>query len=291
MIITDTTDTTEKKVFITNYARFHYEIIESVIQEYRNILHIHKDVPVKVFLNIPHNTSFVSYITTKYPDISLSKPKSFDFCIHCTIYNRDFNSISKYLDTSTKYIAHEITERLEKNPNVFFLTPLARTERILNATFLPFQSLTQREKPTIPIYIIQGNMEFTRRNYYLLVKILETTFKFDFKIKMIGGGKLPLLLEPYRHKIIVKSNLSFIDYHKEFLDAFCIMPLILKKTHQHYYTTKLTSTINYAKGYKLKCLIDKELQEIYKLPDVEIFNDEDDIVEKFENTLKEYYTN
>ena len=47
--------------------------------------------------------------------------------------------------------------------------------------------------------------------------------------------------------------------------------------------------MNYAKGYKLKCLIDKDLQSIYNLDDVEIFQDINDISKAFENTLEIFY--
>ena len=40
----------------------------------------------------------------------------------------------------------------------------------------------------------------------------------------------------------------------------------------------------------MKCLIDKDLQDIYKLSDVEIFNDENDIVKAFQNTLEQFYS-
>ena len=76
---------------------------------------------------------------------------------------------------------------------------------------------------------------------------------------------------------------------EEFLDAYCILPLISKNTHKHYYTDKLTSTINYARAYELKCLIDKDLQNIYNLSNVEIYNNIDDIVSAFNNTLKIFY--
>lgn len=87
----------------------------------------------------------------------------------------------------------------------------------------------------------------------------------------------------------MKSNLSFIEYHKEFSDAYCILPLISKESHPQYYTKKLTSTINYARGYKLKCLIDRDLQDIYQLDNVEIYNDINDISQHFERTLSSFY--
>ena len=99
----------------------------------------------------------------------------------------------------------------------------------------------------------------------------------------------PKFLEKYKDKIVIKKNLDFINFHKQFLDSYCLLPLITKQSHSKYYTFKLTSTINYDRGYKLKCLIDKDLQNIYNLDNVEIFNDIDDISSAFENTLETFY--
>ena len=74
------------------------------------------------------------------------------------------------------------------------------------------------------------------------------------------------------------------------MDTYCILPLITKDSHPVYYKSKLTSTINYATGFNLKCLIDKDLQEIYNLNNVEIFHNIDDIVQAFTNTLDEFYS-
>jgi hypothetical protein len=100
---------------------------------------------------------------------------------------------------------------------------------------------------------------------------------------------LPHELIKYKNRLILKNNLNFVDYHREFLDAYCILPLVTKKSHNHYYTTKLTSTINYAQGYNLKCLIDKDLQDIYNLKNVEIFNDIKGISNAFAKTLESFY--
>ena len=123
---------------------------------------------------------------------------------------------------------------------------------------------------------------------FLLV-ILSQNYKYDFKIKLIGRGDLPQSLIKYKEKIILKNNLNFIDFHKEFLNGYCILPLISKNSNPNYYKKKLTSTINYAKGYKLKCLIDKDLQDIYNLEDVEIYNDIQYINYAFEKTLEKFY--
>ena len=39
----------------------------------------------------------------------------------------------------------------------------------------------------------------------------------------------------------------------------------------------------------MKCLIDRDLQNIYNLEDAEIFNDINDITDAFEKTLETFY--
>ena len=69
------------------------------------------------------------------------------------------------------------------------------------------------------------------------------------------------------------------------------MPLIIRKTHYDYYYRKLTSSISYGIGYKLKFFIDKNLNDIYNLDknDTYIFNDLTDVVDAFEKSLEDFY--
>lgn len=151
---------------------------------------------------------------------------------------------------------------------------------------MPFSH--KKIKTNIPIFVIQGSIEH-RRNSKLLVNILSNNYDYNFIIKIIcKSEKIPDCLSIYKDKIQLKSNLDFIDFHTEFLDCYCILPLISKNTHNQYYTTKLTSSINYAKGYDLKCLIDKDLQDIYKLKNSYVHNNENDIVSVFNKALIDY---
>jgi len=275
-----------KKIFIYNNHNCHYEIIESIIVKYRKLLSIPDNLNIQIYLYIQKNNSFKNYIKTKYPKIIFEKINNYDYYINCTIYDKDYSKLNFKKNSNKKYISHEITERLKTNPNVYFLTPLAK-KIIFKANILPYSN--NKISSNIPIYIIQGKLKNKRRNYSLLINILNNQYEHDFKIKMIGKGQLPQELVQYQNKIIIKNNLNFIDYHKEFLDGYCILPLITKKSHSQYYTNKLTSTINYASGYNLKCLIDRDLQDIYKLKNVEIFDDENNIVDKFKKTLNDFY--
>ena len=276
----------KKKLLIINKQNWHYEIIESVIKKYNDILNISKDTPIDIYLDIQHeNYSFKLYIKKKYPNIILKYINNYDFFINCTIYDADFNNIDKN-ESNKKYIAHEITDRLKNNPNVYFLTPLSKS-RYFYSDILPFSK--KKIKSNIPIYIIQGNLNQGRRYLKLLTNILDNNYQYKFIIKIVGRGYLPKELIKYKNKIILKNNLDFIRYHVEFLNCYCILPLISKDTHPDYYKNKLTSTINYARAYKLKCLIDKDLQNIYNLDNVQIYNDINDISINFSKTLEQFY--
>ena len=274
-----------KKLIIYNNYPAHYEIIESVIVKCNHILNIDLTEKLDIYLIIHHSASFIKYIKNKYPNIKFQKIVNYDYLINCTVYDKDIVNLDNKMKNK-KYIAHEMSPRLKENPNVLFLTPFINN-RFLEADILPFSF--NKIKTKIPVYIIQGNLNPKRRNYDLLKKILDQNYKYDFIIKLIGKGDLPLSLIDYKDKIILKNNLNFIDFHKEFLDTYCILPLISKKSHPNYYKKKLTSTINYAKGYNLKCLIDKDLQNIYNLEDTEIYNDINDISCAFEKTLIKFY--
>lgn len=271
-----------KKILIQNLYKCHYEIIETIIVKHKDIFNISEET--QIYLHIITNSSFVNYIKSKYPNIIFNNIKDYDYYVNCTVYEKDFKKINKN-DKNKLYISHRATKELDNYANIYCLTPLAK--RYIYCDILPFCD-TKKIKTRIPNYIIQGNLNQRRRNLNLLIQILSHKYEHSFKIKMIGRGKLPNELIKFKDKIILKNNLNFIDYHKEFLDGYCILPLITKKSHPKYYSTTLTSTINYAKAYNLKCLIDKDLQNIYNLNNVEIFTD--NIVNSFKNTLKDFYS-
>lgn len=280
------------KLLIENNVGYHQEIVETVILDYYKLLNLDKSIPIEIFFHSTRPNSridFEKYIKGKYPEINFKKINNYDYYINCTVYQRDLDNglkIDSNVNSNKKYIAHEITDKLKANPNIYFLTPLSG-EKFIYADKLPFSD--EKIKTDIPVYIIQGSLYKSRRNFNLLARILEKNYDYPFKIKLMGWGDIPEDLIKYKEKIILKTNLSFINFHKEFIDGYCILPLISKKTHPNYYLNKLTSTINYAKGYNLKCLIDKDLQEIYNLENVEVFNNIDDITDSFEKTLEDFY--
>lgn len=277
-----------KKILLLNNVNYHYEVIESLIVKYREILNVNlKDEDARIYIsNIERNKSYVNYIKDKYPNVILKLINDYDYIIHVTIYDKDFNYLDKSINSKERYISHEITDRLLTNPNVYYLTPISN-KNIFIANILPFTE--KKIKTDIPIYIIQGNLNHGRRHLNSLKKILSKDYQYKYTIKLIGNGSFPKELNDYKSKILCKANLNFQDYHNEFTSCYCILPLITKESHPNYYTKKLTSTVNYANGYNIKCLIDKDLQNIYNLKNAEVYNNQLDICDVFEKTLKDFY--
>jgi hypothetical protein len=273
-----------------NYG-YHFETLESIIKKYDYIIKKSKLSDNKVYLENISSQEYIKYINEKYPNIKINeKPHIFDYKIYSTFYP---NLIDKFKDQLKKnnifFISHDISDISLKYNNIFYLTPLCKSKRFIYCNILPSIEYLKQKKE-YPIYAVQGNFTSTRRNYRLLCNILKHNYQYDFKIKFIGRGTFPEILKPYESKIIIAQNRNFIDYHNEFADCYGILPLTTKKSHPQYYNKKLTSTINYAMAYDLVCIIDKDLQNIYKLKNVEIFNNENDIEKAFIRSLLKFYS-
>lgn len=273
-------------IYIYNHVNFHYEIIESIILQYPLIIGKKLENPI-LYLSFHKNKnpSFYNYITKKYPFIKIGIPPSYHYSINCSVYTRFKRRIKR--DKKHFYISHEYNPFLVPFKNVFFVFPKIK-ERYISLHYLPFQN----EKKMIerPIYIIQGNLNHGfRRNFHLLKLILEQQYSYPFQVKLIGSGQLPKILQPFKNKIILKNNLNFQEFHREFLDGYAILPLISKEKQKHYYTHKLTSSINYAKSYNLKCIMDNDLYNLYPLQNVEVYSSDKNIIHAFRKSLHDFY--
>lgn len=273
-------------LLIDNFSHpCHYEIIESIIVKYNTIITGCKPVS-KIHISIYKNKSFEKYITEKHQNVSFGKIFNPDYTIYSTIYDKDYNIIEQ--NSSNKfYISHRISDKLKKLNNVFFLSELASTQNIFNATILPYMD-NVKPKTEFPIFVIQGSLK--RRNINALEILLSRNFSKNFKIKILCKEvNLPSNLLKYKNKIILKSNLDYENFHKQFLDVYCLLTLISKTTHPQYYSQTLTSSVNYIRSYNLKCIVDEDLQNIYSFENAETYNNNDQFISKFEKVLNQFY--
>ena len=260
-------------LFIDNDYEAHYEILESIIVKYKELIgNIEIDT---IYLSTKvQNSSFSNYISKKYIHIILGRPTAYTYYISATLYPKDYNAIKQNNIKTHFYISHRVDEIYNDAENIFYLTPLA-SKNVFKADILPYKESLQ--KPKEPIFIVPG--DFGRRNISLLKKILSGNYERKFKIKIFGKNTIEDFNDIRVKKCI---NYDWTNYHREFLDCYCILPLITKASHPEYYTTTLTSSINYISGYNFKSIVDSDLNKIYDIPNAYVFNNEDDICIAFE---------
>ena len=285
-------------ILIVNNKPYHYEIIESVINKYYNILNIRKQRRTpRFFLEIKDNAEFSNYIKNKYTNIEINKHMFFgyDYLINCSIYSSDIDMVLRSIrgQTSEKnhYICHDVTDDMKLLKNVHFVTPLLNNN-FFYCDVLPYYK-DKKIKTDIPIFIIQGELKMYRRDYALLKILLQNTYDYPYKFLIIGKGppceELMELSNKYSDKLEMKCDLTFLDYHKEFLSCYCVFPCISMETNSMYYKNKLTSSINYAKAYNLSILIDESLQSIYKCKKAFVYKNKGDMIKCFTKSLHDFY--
>lgn len=275
---------------ISNSELYHTEVIESVINNYQHIIGDKKID--KIYLSHPQFVStlfpgsFESYIYKKYPKLNNGRPyfAKKTYTIHVTCYPKSLKNKLKHKTKNTYYITHEIEDCLKPYKNVFALTPLF--PRYMCMSVLPFAE--KRVETLVPVFVIQGSIK--RKDIELLRFILNENDGSggEYMIRILSLHKPPRdITSNKRVKHIATS--SFVDFHSQFVDCYGIIPLISFEKNSHYYSKKCTASMNYARGYDLKCLIDSKLQDIFKLDNVKVYEDRRDIGKKFGECLRDFY--
>lgn len=281
------TETNESStiIWLHNEKDYHYEIIESIMMYIEKVIRNRIQNPIFYIDLEGDDPSFKDYLSSKYTNLQWDKPSFYHYYVEISFYK---DQLAKYRNDSRHfYIAHEISPELEMYSNIYFITPLSKN--YISCHFLPFQQEKGKFKTELPIYIVQGNLDETRRDFSLLATLLSQSYPLDFRIKLIGRGDIPTSLKRFSDKIILKNNLNFQEFHAEFLDGYCVLPLISKEKNPSYYTNKLTSSVNYILGYQLKCIVDYDLQNIYHFNNAYIYQTPSEIQNVFLMSLIDFY--
>jgi hypothetical protein len=284
------------RILIIHSDNYHYEIVPSIIELFpEKILNIRenfKNIEFIIGYNY-NNKDFEEYILETYKNVKFNKLyqlnfEEYDYIIYDSVYiNRKKIEIKK--DSLTEYyILHEICEEYNNIKNVIYLTPLSKKNSHLIPYILPYNNY-KKIKTEIPILIIQG--EINRRDFTKLSKLMEKFKNREFIVKIIGKSidrNIPTCLLKYKEKIIYKPNLSYIDYHKEFLDIYAIMPLVEPSFNKKYFQNKLTSSISYGIGYNLKFFCFESLKIIYNIENCLTYINDIEMYENFDKLLNQF---
>jgi hypothetical protein len=263
-----------------------------------------------IYLSYQHDKSFVNYMMQKYGDrIRITTNffvDNYDYIINASIYNsdQDYELIKNYktlFKCPVFFICHDYAKRLTHFENVWFTIPKA--QKYVCFDILPFaiDAKIPNKFEIPPIYIIQGAIN--RRCLDLVNHILTHCNTHYFLIKLIGH--CTYIDQEFRnYKDILSDkrvrfyfNLNFEDYHKHFLNAYCIFTCITPEKQPAYYSNKLTSSVNYAIGYNKYLMMDTTLyNNMYKsttfnMPcdKILLYNDDTDLHNIFTKSLINYY--
>ena len=272
-------------IYVENWHNCHYEVIESCMILLPKKLGFDSSKSM-FFLKVYPDKSFQKYITNRFPgnlQIIDTKPSiTFDYEIYCTFYPNENPESQHIFNKNTYAISHRVLPHSINNPNIFFLKPLSNCDRYFIPSLLP---PINKVKTKFPVFAVQGNITESRRNYKSLIPLLNKYKDRQFIIKFIGRGIMPVYLIPYMDKLVLCLNLDFINYHQSFNDVYAILPLIDDTFTHSYYTTSLTSSISYGKGYDLRFICSKKLKDIYMLDNSITYSNQDEMNDAFGQAL------
>jgi hypothetical protein len=289
-------NSTERTIIqIVNPVPSHYEVLEEIIHQAPRIVKLPSDIEYDIHLYIIKNLSFEKYIRETYPRVRIHYNFNYMitgtncYTIFATILDR---FVLRKNNPKKFFLLHRYDKKYSTWENIYGLAAYFVPSRRLSITHLPFVNVKKHETP-IPLFAVQGNLNHNyRRSWNLLVNIFRKKWRYEFKVKLIGRGKLPAVLKPYKENIILCNNLNFIDYHREFLDVYCLILPNTPESTPAYFGPKLTSSISYLQSYNIHGLLHEKLFQVSPtLESVTTFSSNENFLVAFEEVLNSFYLN
>lgn len=315
------------KILISNNVPFHYDIIQSMIEKYDELLKIEKDSSdtidlymVDDYSHVTPNLNFIQlkrYLSQKYKIrfIDSVDYSIYDYEIHGTAAKQSAPETDGGIrpehmidDNKRVYISHDVDEELLSFSNVMFLSNFGREDipmdRIFIVDRLPEVCV---EKNIIPNIVIQGSFvrsKFDRtRDYSILEDILSIDYELDFKITIVGAWHqpdfninefidMPRITDSNKNRINVLLNKDWKTFNSICANADLIAPLVSKKEQPHCFSNKITSSIFYGRGYQVRMFVDDDFVKAYNLtPEQSVVYNRDRIQDSFKEFLEDFYKN
>lgn len=172
------------------------------------------------------------------------------------LMEHDLRHIKKYKEDS-----------FVQNKKLFVITNFENDKNIktLSPHFFPYEN-EPKKKEAFTKFITIGALDLRRRNISILFDAVENLAKDDvknFKITVIGGGKVENIPKEIVKFFEIKSRLSFPDMQKELMGADYILPLLdpTIEANRDYLQFLTTGTKQLILGFRKPCIINEEFAE------------------------------
>jgi hypothetical protein len=245
----------------------------------------------KAFLITP-----ITGILDQYNQSSLNEPKNYN---HPII--QDFKSkiilIMHKPSRNLKFMKYA-SDVLFENPKFIGLSPFSQKINLNYillsenpvANYFPVKNkLTDKNKIK---FLVIGRFHYKNRDIILLEKIIKNKLltNRDYDITILGQDSNILKIND--EKIIIKSNLTEIDFYNELYNCDFIINLLLKSHIRGYFSDCTSSNFNHIFSFKKPTINCKYSNLIYPFPSLTYLSDADftTTIRKAVNMKEEEYT-
>lgn len=212
--------------------------------------------------------------------------------IFTTIYGGHFSNEdyyqhygSKLNDTRYIFMCHEDVPEMERNPNVYWLTP--RHTRYVVPSFFPPAFVERSEKRKMSndnennsnpiLFLVMGSFDNgDKRNIRSLKSAVAASrdYNYNYTIRFLGGDRKntnrskELLLKNFPDdydKIELVPNPDAYAFMENVAEADVVLPLVDERIFHDKYQDgkKLTSSVTWALGFRKKMILYRPLAEVF----------------------------
>lgn len=194
---------------------------------------------------------------------TLAEP--FHYIINTTC--RCDNTSDWLLESANGYcVFHEKCPQFADSVRASWLSPMHK--RFFFPNLLPSFDHKRNFTKSVSLCVIGHPL---RRHYALFANYLLTHPKAtntSLRVHNLGWGKVPPILEPYKHFVTFHAVAGYEEYQRLLYDT-CdgILSLMTKESHPYYFIDdlqKLTGIVCHASAYKTPILIHEELATLYR---------------------------
>lgn len=135
-----------------------------------------------------------------------------------------------------------------------------------------FGEIKEHQKSNPVNFIVVGGIVPERKNHKLLFAAIDellTECGDNFKITVVGMGRLKDIPQKYHRFLDIKGRLNFPDMCFEMQKADFILPLLDVNSidHERYITTGVTGTLGLVLGFRKPCVISGKFASFYEFND------------------------
>lgn len=191
------------------------------------------------------------------------------------IYNQKSKSVFDLIkiphpQTKMLCVEHRLEniKKLSKNAIPIILKKFSENKKTFEVNPHYFGKIKHHNKNKTTNFIVVGNIEGKRKNYNLLTSSVQKLHKNNiknFKITIVGAGKVSDIPSEIRHYFDIKGRLSYPDMYQEVQNSDYFLTLLDPENPEHdrYIKIGTSGSFQLIYGFNIPCLIEEKFAKIH----------------------------